>query len=110
MSIIIKGMKMPDNCYECGGCEFDYSGDYSQAVAYCCLHKDMLTIVRSWQDHEMLDTIKKEKPDWCPLVEIPKGARLIDANILYDRIIQRFDVCDEFLEMMEDVPTIFEED
>lgn len=110
MSIIIKNMKMPDNCYECSGCEFNYSGDYSQAEAYCCLHKDMLTIVSSWQDHEMLDTIKKEKPDWCPLVEISKGARLIDAEALYSDIIHRFDYCDDFLEMLEEAPAIFEED
>lgn len=51
-----------------------------------------------------------ERSDDCPLVEIPKKARLIDAEALYMDIIHRFDYCDDFLEMLEEAPTIFEED
>ncbi len=81
MSVIIKGMKIPESCMEC---------PLSDHEAWCLIPDD-------------------ERSHDCPLVEIPKGARLIDADMLYDRIIQKFDVCDDFLEMMEEAPTIFEE-
>ena len=91
MSVIIKGMEMPDSCYfcrirtECGFCA-------AKPVEFCGYTNDF------------------KRPDWCPLVEIPKGVRLIDAEALYSDIIHRFDYCDDFLEMLEEAPTIFEED
>ena len=96
MSVIIKGMKMPTGCNDC---RRYYWSSIDQE--YKCRLTDTGLQVKNAMVERSVD---------CPLVEIPKGARLIDTDILYDRIIQRFDVCDDFLEMLEDVPTIFEED
>ena len=59
MSVIVKGMEMPEGCWDCvmgsfGACNF--AG-------------------RIWDD--------LNRPDWCPLVELPeKHGRLIDADAL----------------------------
>lgn len=50
MSILIKGMKMPKNCDECG---FEHR-------AYCFL---VDTVIES-----------NGRPDWCPLVEVSEKA------------------------------------
>lgn len=91
MSIIIKGMEMPDSCYFCR-MRTEYGFCMAKPLEFCGYTDDV------------------KRPDWCPLVEISKGARLIDAEALYSDIIHRFDYCDDFLEMFEDAPTIFEED
>lgn len=66
MSILIKGMKMPKNCETC---EYQTKG----ACFASGVNKGTITIRR----------MGKERPDWCPLVEIktPHG-RLIDADAL----------------------------
>ena len=48
MSVLVKGMKMPENCYDCG---FEHQ-------SYCFLIDESV---------ESLD-----RPEHCPLVEIPK--------------------------------------
>jgi hypothetical protein len=91
MSVIIKGMEMPDSCYfcrmntECGFCA-------AKPVEFCGYTDDV------------------KRPDWCPLVEIPKGASLVDRNQLlseYDR--QHKGQAGGARKIMEDAPTIFEE-
>lgn len=62
MSVLIKGMKMPQNCSECKLlCNENFE-------IWCCL-----------TDRE--DVFLDATPDWCPLVEVsePHG-RLIDAD------------------------------
>lgn len=59
MSVIVKGMKMPKDCYYCDMSSFGVCN----------------VVGRIWD-------IEK-RPDWCPLVELPeKHGRLIDADIL----------------------------
>ena len=86
MSIIIKGMEMPENCgmCNCNSCNF-------------CDFTDRYII-----DTDQIDAA-------CPLVEIPKGARLIDGNALVDSlgISDRDDYCEEII---DEQPTVFEED
>lgn len=66
MSIIVKGMMMPENCETC---EYQTKG----ACFALGVNKGTITIRR----------IDKERTDWCPLVEIPsKHGRLIDADEL----------------------------
>ena len=68
MSILIKDMEMPNACWACEGCDGDKKNGY-----FCILHKDAYDLVD-------ID-IFKEKPDWCPLVEIPTPhGDLIDRN------------------------------
>ena len=83
MSVIIKGMKMPDGCPFCplshwtratnefAGCEIVQSKRYAML-----------------NDIAFAESLAKSRPDWCPLAEIPTPhGRLIDADAIhYSRI------------------------
>lgn len=78
MSILIKDMEMPNACWACEGCDGDKKNGY-----FCILHKDAYDLVD-------ID-IFKEKPDWCPLIEIPTPhGRLVDENELCNKIMSEF--------------------
>lgn len=64
MSVLVKGMKMPENCETC---KYQTKG----ACFASGINKGTITIRR----------MDKERPDWCPLVEIkmPHG-RLFDET------------------------------
>ena len=65
MSVILKGMNMPQSCDECRFCIKTANGFYP----YLC---DLLNM--------MYPTYKSIKP-YCPLVEIPKNhGRIIDGD------------------------------
>ena len=70
MSVIVKGREMPNNCQECVCINDEYF--YCQAVG------------RQPQDENVIS----QRPDWCPLVEVPPHGRLIDANVAYDKIAE----------------------
>lgn len=66
MSLIIPGMKMPTECWECP-CAYETEGvhhNYCQAVGY---------------DTQLPD---EGRPDWCPLIELPPHGRLGDLDAL----------------------------
>ena len=65
MSILIKGMEMPKNCYTCPFC--DYVSARCDAV--------------KGTPYTPADRYEK-RADWCPLIEIPPHGRLIDADEL----------------------------
>ncbi len=66
MGVYIKGMKMPKNCETC---EYQTKG----ACFASGVNKGIITIRR----------IDKDRPDWCPLVEVPvPHGDLIDRGIL----------------------------
>ena len=68
MSVLVKGMKMPENCEECFFVGLGYPD-------YCSLPQ-----IPNGED-EIEDI--SVRPDWCPLVEVPeKHGRLIDADAL----------------------------
>lgn len=86
MSILIKGMTMPKNCFEC-----------NFAVDGTCVAMRPIRI-RDWK--------AKETTNYCPLVELPPHGRLIDADALRN-------LCDEphwcvWLSEIDDAPTILE--
>ena len=70
MSILIKGMDMPKNCKECDFCnEINFEG-YLWFDYYCSVKDKSF----DWDDDD-------NKPDWCPLVEIPTPhGDLVDLN------------------------------
>ena len=72
MSVIVKSMEMPKNCEECTVyVRYEtWSGDHG---CFCGLTK-----------RDILNS--KKINDWCPLIKIPKGAKLIDANELLDKL------------------------
>ena len=70
MSVIVKGMKMPNSCFSCEGCDGNKQYGY-----YCGLMQDA-------KDLEGINP-STQKPNWCPLIEIPTPhGRLIDEREL----------------------------
>lgn len=79
MSVIVKGMDLPLGC-----CYEEYEKWYGH-TEYCpfCNHDDVPYCIlepNNMVDEELLFIGIDSRPDWCPLIEIPKGLRLIDAN------------------------------
>ena len=94
MSVLIKGMKMPKSCSECG----------FECRAYCFL---VDTVIES-----------NDRPDWCPLVEVPTPhGRLVDCETLKDNLAVLFErneiLIDVWLvyaidDLIDELPTIIE--
>lgn len=68
MSVIVKGMEMPNNCYDCPFIRASYAGDY-----YCAKGNGTEDDLKKVYGQRMAD---------CPLVELPPHGRLIDADEL----------------------------
>lgn len=68
MSILIKGMEMPDACCDCDLLpdEIDWDGQWECPITEKIVHKYVEK--------------RKGKPQDCPLVELPPHGRLIDAD------------------------------
>ena len=78
MSILIPNVKMPDECYKCFASRCD---DPEIDDDYCSILKE--------------DTPLAGKRSDCPLVEIPKHGRLIDADVLCKRLLESWDTADK---------------
>lgn len=72
MSVLVKGMKMPESCRECRFQDFgSTTGDTWCGVKDIVLAKNFEVIGFDG------------KPDWCPLVALPdKHGRLVDADAI----------------------------
>ena len=69
MSVLIKGMKMPNNCM---ACDIEEPDDYGSVYRCPLIYKGYTSKIR--QDGKLPK---------CPLVELPeKHGRLIDADLL----------------------------
>ena len=79
MSVLVKGMKMPEKC---GSCDL-FHAEYPM---HCTVVKGHKTVGAPYG---------MPRPEWCPLVELPeKHGRLIDADALADDLeydAQHFD-------------------
>ena len=74
MSILIKGMKMPQNCYHCRFSHFTLKGGGGVCLP---IYK------------ECDGTFRRRKD--CPLIEIPDHGDLVDRDELY---VNTMDYCD----------------
>ena len=92
MSILIKGRNMPENCQECVCLNDEYF--YCQVVG------------RKPSDENIVNT----RPDWCPLVEIPKHGRLIDADALKMDLTRFYDGEVTAKHLIDEQPTIIPAD
>ena len=74
MSVLVKGMKMPENCWECR---------MTTDAGFCsAMPKEFC----GYADDEL------NRPKWCPLVELPeKHGDLIDRNDLKKEYAMGFD-------------------
>lgn len=79
MSIVIKGMEMPDICEKCMFCKWS---NLNQTGA-CVLNDWKLTGEEFSRDYLV------KRPDWCPLVELPaKHGDLIDVKELEKAVLK----------------------
>ena len=73
MSVLIKGMKMPENCDEC---KFSTWSNLHQTAA--CKRHDFDPCFKDYSRE-----YKEKRADFCPIVEVPEPhGRLIDADAL----------------------------
>ena len=72
MAFIVKGMEMPTCCDMCEFCIQDFD-----LVAFCCASNIY------WIN--ISDVPYDKRHPACPLIEIPKDAKLVDANELLDK-------------------------
>ena len=80
MSVIVRGMEMPQKC---GQCKF-YHAEYPM---YCMAVKGYRTVGAPYG---------MPRPDWCPLVEIPTPhGRLGDL----DELKTAFPICDNSMDI-----------
>lgn len=78
MSILIKGMKMP-NCYNC----------------------TLESICSRWAKHDV-EWQKQNRDEDCPLIELPvQHGRLIDADALQQSIKESIDECHKWADEVE---------
>ena len=68
MSILIKGMEMPNSCRDC-----PISGEW-----YC----NALPSIPAWHKEYVASIEDQTRMDRCPLVPVPPHGRLIDADAL----------------------------
>ena len=95
MSVLIKGMKMPDGCDKCILSEI-MSGE-NEPLILSCKVTDYITHETDWEE-------------LCPLVEIPTPhGRLIDADAFISFIEEHWDSYDQWVvQILEERPTIIE--
>ena len=79
MSVIIRDREMPTACEYCPLCRY-----YPESKRVWCNGTNRI-LKNVWENADWTH-LGVKKPDWCPLVEIPKNARLIDANEVEEKI------------------------
>lgn len=110
MSVIVKGMDLPLGC-----CYEEYEKWYGH-TEYCpfCNHDDVPYCIlepNNMVDEELLFIGIDSRPDWCPLTEIPKGSRLVDANEMKGTIDgNNYNAISHVKEWIDNQPTIYEEE
>lgn len=72
MGVYIPNMEMPKNCDECRIMTYEDTNCISVHELFC----GCPIVFRAHPQHE------ERRPDYCPLIEVPKHGRLIDADAL----------------------------
>ena len=80
MSVLVRGMKMPNHCGECG-------------IEWCERWKTL--IVAGMPS-------AKARPSDCPLVPVPPHGRLIDADAFEEPFVEQIKSYDEWISKMLD--------
>ena len=101
MSVLIKGMRMPENCIQCpmqfGGMCYVMPADVDES-------RVAPTVEAAW---------KQGEPDWCPLIEIPEPhGRLIDGDALQCKVddigLGYYEVLGVTEDTIDSAPTVIE--
>jgi len=92
MSVLIRGMKMPETCSDCELYQY----------GFCMVTRNVC------------DKALAQRRDDCPLVEVPPHGRLVDGDVLMTEVmdsdldhLQRDD-WKEVIQIVADAPTIIE--
>lgn len=98
MSVLIKGMEMPSNCYKC------HLRQRNGMYIVCPVAHARFSVA----DVNILDFRLKN----CPLVPIPPHGRLIDADVLWEAVYKAWGteydpwVCSSFMDIVSNAPTV----
>ena len=76
--ILIKGMKMPKSCDKCPCIDKETNPSFT----VCGVNKKIIPF--EWSRKPDVFEVIHPKPKHCPLIEVPKHGRLIDADALED--------------------------
>jgi len=101
MSVLIKGMEMPDSCM---ACPFSVSVNFG---AVCCPTHTTIP------DSKLFNDVGEpaDRQPWCPLIEIPPHGRLIDADAFSKFVHDKWEDYDHWLlDYIEARPTVIEEE
>ena len=86
MSVLVKGMGMPEKC---GSCDL-FHAEYPM---HCSVVKGHKTVGAPYG---------MPRPEWCPLVELPeKHGRLIDADALIDTLEQAIAIMETMFKQLD---------
>lgn len=91
MSVLVKGMKMPENCKE-------------------CMSSDLRTTIKCTEWTEISAGRRENERAWsCPLVELPeKHGDLIDREALYDDLTRFYENKATARGLIYEQPTVIE--
>ena len=91
MSILIKGMEMPQSCDDCR------------------LNNGISCYAVPEYTEDGVVGRTEDRPDWCPLVSVPPHGRLIDADALMKRMWEETDCMISVpATFVRDAPTVIE--
>ena len=100
MSIIIKGMEMPKDCVFCPMAHWNKIDRLTGCEVVGGKRYVPETDTDYWES--------SHRPDWCPLVEVPKHGRLIDADVLTGEQYMQGNIMVVEMDAIENAPTIIE--
>lgn len=80
MSVLIKGMELPKDCMYCKMAYYNASDEFTG----CAVVPDK----RYAMHNDAVYAKSTQRPDWCPLIEIPAHGRLIDADKMNDLLLK----------------------
>lgn len=111
MSVLIKGMEMPEGCWYCDFCFQDMDSERNGWIRCAAL-----------EQREIIPSKTERQPD-CPLIEVQPHGRLIDADAMiemYEKLIEcnkdsiihmtYHDVINEAIYDLKQVPTVISAD
>ena len=86
MSVLIKGIGIPESCAECRFCVNGFTDDAPMYECACQSYDNVSVLVD--KDGQPFDF----RPEWCPLIEVqtPHG-RLIDADAFVEDLTNSAD-------------------
>lgn len=100
MSIIIKGMEMPKDCPMCIAAHYNKLDEFTG----CEIVSGKKYAAQRDAEYAKSST----RPDWCPLVPVPRHGRLGDLDALKVKAIERSEKCGVCVNVLDKVITAYD--